>query len=431
MKRIASTSVILIFLSIALGAQTPGGIDTRKVYLFRALDTWSLDLSIAVAMLKDPYPNVRMQAAGVLASNPDPEKLRLIQLYASDSDERVRHRAMLAAGRLGPAGLNVALQGVTDRSTFVRQAAVWALCHGGPDAFKALSQAISKERDVAVLETLLANLWRLEDAAWIPLVTPYAEHKDAYLRRAAAYSLSRSGAPAARASQRTMAGDAEPVIRATVLRGLARGSLTASDMTVLTKAIDDADWRVRAAAYGALAAHEDVELSSAAGGNIVADFSAKEPHVAAAALAAAKKHQKIGKLSDVQAVVNGDDPWLAAEALAVLAVRNRETAKKLAAEWSASDQIWRQRAVARAAADLGAEFEKAAASAADAGVRLAWLGALDEEKTSQRTKQLLDLLSVDPGFGCSRTDPQPPPGCRCGPGHRKADRASHLTGKRI
>ncbi len=149
MRQIAVSLVVVCMLVVGVGAQAPGGIDKRTVYLFRALDALSIDISIAVAMLKDPYPAVRMQAAGVLASNPDSGRLRLLMLYAEDSDARVRQRAMLAAGRLGPAGAGVALQGLKDRSTLVRQAAFWAACHGGPDAFKALSKAMRGERTAA------------------------------------------------------------------------------------------------------------------------------------------------------------------------------------------------------------------------------------------------------------------------------------------
>jgi cyclophilin family peptidyl-prolyl cis-trans isomerase len=303
---------------------------------------------------------------------------------------------MVAAGRLGAAGVGIAIQGLKDRSASVRQAAFWAACHGGAGAFGPVKQAMARERDVAVLETLLANLWRFGDAGWISLASPYATHNDAFLRRAAAYSLSRTGVEQARAAQRTLAGDEEPVIRATALRGFARGTLETADVAVLTKAIGDGDWRVRSAAYGAISAHDGLELPSAAGKTIAADFSSNRPQLAAAALAAAVRHSTIGTLDEILTMTAGDDSWLAGEALAVLANRDREAAAKIAAEWMASQDAWRQRAAARVSVELGADLEKTAASSPDAGVRLAWLGALDEDRTIGRKAQLLELLTTDP-----------------------------------
>jgi len=130
---------IVVMGATFVAAQTPVGIGSRQVFLYRAIDRWDLELSIAVAMLADPFPTVRAHAVQVLAANVDAGDLPLISRYMMDGDPRVREQAMLAAGRLGPPGLNLALHGLKDTSPVVRQAAVWAASHGGDRAFEPLS----------------------------------------------------------------------------------------------------------------------------------------------------------------------------------------------------------------------------------------------------------------------------------------------------
>ena len=67
----------------------------------------------------------------------------------------------------------------------VRQAASWAATHGGPEALEPLSRHLAKERKREVLETLLANLWRLDDEPWQVLAASYANSDEVFLRRAA------------------------------------------------------------------------------------------------------------------------------------------------------------------------------------------------------------------------------------------------------
>ncbi|HSL95881.1 MAG TPA: HEAT repeat domain-containing protein, partial [Thermoleophilia bacterium] len=259
------TTTLILATAIAAGAapaaaQSPSTLAARQSYLFEALDRWGAERGPALVMLQDPYPESRVALARVLAANPSAARLPLLGLYFEDSDPRVREQVMLAAGRLGRPGLELALRGLTAAPPRVRQAAVWAACHAGAEAWGPLSAVLDTERDPAVLETLLANLWRLEGSPWHEAAARFAAGDNPYLRRAAAYSLSRTGDPAARAAQRRLAGDAEPVIRATAVNGFARGTLTAADVAVVAAALEDEDWRVRAAASSALAAQAPVEL---------------------------------------------------------------------------------------------------------------------------------------------------------------------------
>ena len=396
MKITSKILVIVVLGATFVAAQTPSGIGPRRVYLYRAIDGWNLELRMAVAMLGDPFPAVRARAAQVLASNVDAATLPLISRYATDNDPRIREQAMLAAGRLGPSALNLALYGFNDSSPLVRQAAAWAACHGGDRAFEPLSKRLKAERNPSVLVTLLANLWRLEDSPWPAAVAAFAGSSDVDLRRAAAYSLSRTGEAAARDAQRRLAADAEPVIRATVLGGFATGALEQPDLHVVLAALEDTDWRVRAAACQVLTSRNEIAIPAASGQKVVADFSSKHPHLAVSALAAAGAQASVGTTAELLAVVNGGEPSLASEALAALARRDPAAARKVARRWIGSPELWRHRAAARVAVASGPEIERSAAADRDAGVRLAWLGALDGEQTIERRELLLALLESDP-----------------------------------
>jgi cyclophilin family peptidyl-prolyl cis-trans isomerase/HEAT repeat protein len=303
---------------------------------------------------------------------------------------------MLAAGRLGPPGLNLALHGLKDTSPVVRQAAAWAACHGGGRAFEPLSKLLEAERNRQVLVTLLANLWRLEDSPWPAAVAAFAGSSDVHLRRAAAYSLSRTGAAAVRDAQRRLAADAEPVIRATALQGFQTGALEKPDLDAVLAALEDADWRVRAAACRVLSVQTEAAVPAASAWRVVADFASKHPHLAVSALAAAGTQPGVGTTAELLAVVKGEDSWLASEALTALAERDIDRARKVVQRWLGSPELWRRRAAARVAVASGPKIERLAAADKDAGVRLAWLGSVDDEQALVRREQLLGLLSTDP-----------------------------------
>ncbi len=381
---------------VALAAAAAGGLAERQAHLLAALDRWGLERRPAVALHQDQIPAVRALAATVVAANPHPDDLPLLGLYLEDHEPAVRERVMLAAGRLGAAGLELARRGLADRSPAVRAAAAWAACHGGAAAWPALEAALAAEREPLVLEPLLANLWRLEAAPWTAAAARHAADADPFLRRAAAFSLARSAEGAARGAQRALAADPEPVIRATVLRAFGLGELAPEDLAALAGALGDPDWRVRAAACSALAARPPVALPAAAARAVAAAFGAPELQLAAAALAAARAQPAAGTADELQRVARGSEPWLAAEALAALAARAEPAAASLAAEWAAAPELWRRRAAARVAAPLGAAAEARAAADPDPAVRLAWLEALEPAAVAARRERLAALLAADP-----------------------------------
>ncbi|MFV2072838.1 MAG: peptidylprolyl isomerase [Thermoanaerobaculales bacterium] len=387
--------VVLVVIAAVVAAQPPDRDASRREYLSRELDRWEVALGVWVRMLEDPYPLARARAVQVMASNMDDSRLSLLNRFAADADHRVREQVMLAAGRLGSPGLGLALHGLRDGFPVVRQAAVWAACHGGAGAFEPLTALLQTERSRPVLETLLANMWRLEGTAWEAHVARFAGHKNAYLRRAAAYSLARTGAPAARAAQRLLAADPEPVVRATILRGFERGELGARDREAILTAVEDSDWRVRAAACRVLAARDGMEVPAAAGRSIVAAFGSPHPQLAAAAVGAAGRQTGVGGNVDLIALIDGSQPWLAAEALSALSRRDPAAATEIAEAWQEDAQRWRRRGAARVASRLGAEIEARAAGDPDAGVRLAWLEPLGLEEARARREKLWEIVDHD------------------------------------
>jgi hypothetical protein len=56
MKITSKILVIVVLGATFVAAQTPSGIGPRRVYLYRAIDGWNLELRMAVAMLGDPFP---------------------------------------------------------------------------------------------------------------------------------------------------------------------------------------------------------------------------------------------------------------------------------------------------------------------------------------------------------------------------------------
>jgi cyclophilin family peptidyl-prolyl cis-trans isomerase/HEAT repeat protein len=395
--RVPFVAASLVLISAHAMAQGPAVSSDQVAYLATALDRWSIDLPIAVTMLEEPSPAVRARAVQVLASSADPARIPLLAGYLADPAPAVRQQVMLAAGREGIGGLDLAVRGLSDSSPQVRQAAAWALCGAGAAGWEPLARLLANEQHGAVLETALANAWRLEGAPWQASVARFADNGSPYLRRAAAYSLARTDDPGARAALRKLATDEEPVIRTTAMRGFARGELTSVDLETVVSALDDPDWRVQAAACGVLAAADAVPLPAAAARTVASFFASQHPQLAWTALAVAVAQPVIGTTADLTAALNGADPWLAAEALTALAARDAKAAAKTAGEWAAATSPdWQRRAAARVAVKLGPEAEQRAAADPDAGVRLAWLSSLDADQAAARNDTLRSLLATDP-----------------------------------
>jgi len=360
------------------------------------MDGGVLPTPMMIAMLRDPYPESRILALRVVASSGDPSQTELLWEYLRDRDFRVRYEVMVVAGRLGPDGRDLALKGLSDGTPKVRQAAAWAACHGGYEALGPLMSFMAKETDVGVRSTAIANLWRFEEAGWEPHAAAAAAGNEIQLRRAAAYSLARSPRPAARAALRSLAADAEAVIRATAVAGLKRADLAKDDVMVITRALNDPDPRVRAAACSVLAEQPEPVLPEASSSLVEAMWEPMEPQVAVMALRAAGARPEIGSDDGLLEMAKAEEPWLASEAFAALVGRGGDGVDEIAGEWLSGGELWQQMAVAAVATVLGEVWERAVAKNEEAAVRLVWLEHLGSDEASSRIEVLKRLIAEDP-----------------------------------
>ena len=388
--------VICLSMAASASAQDPTSFDARAEFLLRKIDSGLLPTSMFVAMLRDPYPETRVLAVRAVASSGDPSQTVLLWEVFGDRDYRVRYEVMVAAGRLGPEGRGLALKGLGDTSPKVRQAAAWAACHGGEEALAPLMASMGREADVGVRATAMANLWRFEEAGWETHAAAAASGADVQLRRAAAYSLSRSARPQARAALRRLAADAEAVIRATAIAGLRRAALARDDLMVITRALTDTDARVRTAACWVLAEQSEPVLGKPSASAVEAMWTPVEAQTAILALRAAGARPEIGTDAGLLSLVETEEPWLASEAFIALVRRGGDGVDEIAGEWLSGDELWQRRSVAASAPELGEVWEKAVAKNADPAVRLAWLEDLGTEDISSRMEVLRKLVAEDP-----------------------------------
>jgi cyclophilin family peptidyl-prolyl cis-trans isomerase len=380
---------------------TASGVEQRRAFLLRALDFGGLSNSMAVGMQQDPYPESRELAVRALASVADPTRLRLLHEYSKDTNARARYQAMVAAGRIGPKALPVALAGLSDSAPLVRQSAAWAATHGGDEAFERVMGLLAGESDPTVVEVILGNAWRFGDQPWERHVARYASNGNPVLRRAAAYSLARSDRPARSAALERLARDTEPVIRATALAGFGRGRLSAGQQRLVGEALDDPDWRVQAAACEAVAAQTDISVPDDAAAKLASLWGDRRAQLAVPALGAAAALPTVGDDSALLRIAEAAEPWPATAALQALARRGSPAATELADSWLDSGIVWRRRAAARAVAALPksaarAKLEKRVWADPAAAVRLARLESMDDREAAGLEDALWDVVDADP-----------------------------------
>ncbi len=376
------------------------GLDQRKAALLAALDFEGLSNSLGSVMLRDPFRVSRALAARALASEANPSRTRLVGEYAGDSDPWARHQAMLAAGRMGEPGLLIALGGLGDASPLVRQAAVWAVAHGGDKGFDRVVRLLASEPEQSVLEVALSNLWRFTGQGWEAHAARFASHRNPGLRRAAAASLARSNQLARADGLRRLARDTEPVIRVTAIAGLGIGDLAAPDYGILFNAVTDDDWRVRAAACTVLAALDSLKIPDDTASLVAELWTARRGQLAVPALRAAGAHPEIGEDEVLKQIALTGEPWPAGEALVALSARSPEPAVELAMGWLADGDLWQRRAAARSLAALKTpapgDLIDTVIADPDATVRLAWLDALDQSAVDSRLRTLWEMVAADP-----------------------------------
>lgn len=399
LRRLAAALLpALVGVAVPAAGAPAEGLADRLQYLYRQLDRGAVDLQVAVPMTQDPLPEARRVLAQTLASVADPGLLPLVQLYARDTDPLVREQTMLAAGRIGPAALDVARQGLGDTSTVVRQAAVWAACHGGDAAVEPVLRWVREQTDEDLLEAALGQLWRLGDGRWEAVAASYAGAASPRVRRAAAAGLARSGATGRVAALVQLSGDDEPVIRATALLGLRSGAVPDDLAGRLAAALGDPDWRVQTAACSVLADRQEVTLDRRAGDAVAGLWRSGRSHLAVEAVRAAALRPAVGDDRDLERLTVDAGPWLGSEALVALARRGWAEAATVAGRWIADEATWRRAAAARAArwlpGPVGAKLAATAQHDVEAAVRLAWLDGADPSSAEVRAAAVEDADPV-------------------------------------
>ena len=386
---------VVVALGVASSSAAQADRELLQATLLEALDRGAVPDALWGGLMLDPESQVRVQAVRVLASNPGPGEVLRLEMLAQDRDPRVREAVMLTAGRIGAAAAALVGTALRDPSPLVRRAAVWAGTEIGEPCADAVLARMAVERDPSVLEMGLANLWRLPAARWEGTLGGFADHPDPLLRRAAAYGLSRGRSELRLAPLRRLVLDREPVIRLTALRGLGGDPPDPSDLTRLTAALDDPDWRVRTAACMVLAT-TSAKLSDGAGGRLGELAADPRAQLAVSAVHALAASPARGGARVLEGLAREGEPWPAAEALVALARQGALSARSLIGEWIASPQAWRRRASVRAAVAL-ADSKTIARGLEDPdpSVRLAVIDALPPGDSSADTV-FADRLTRDP-----------------------------------
>ena len=122
---------------------------------------------------------------------------------------------------------------------------------------------------------------------------------------------------------------------------------------VVIRALSDTDSRVRTAACWVFAEQSEPVLTEASASAVEAMWAPTRPQLAVMALRAAGAHKEIGSDAGLLEIIGSDEPWLAAEAFSALVRRAGGGLDEVAKEWFSSEELWRRRAVAAAAPDLG------------------------------------------------------------------------------
>ncbi len=342
--------------AVGVGQQLYGSL---PALLLAAADGAPIETGLLSKAAQTPWPEVRRWTAEVLAVRADPAAVPLIDLLVSDRNPRVRAAAVLAAGRVGSPAARAVAEALSGPSAFERQAAVWAACQIRDGTLR--SQVLARlavETDPGVLETLLANLWRLDNPQqWLSRCERWAAHENVTLRRAAAYSLARVETTEPPEALLRLANDPEPVIRLTALNGLARHTVGGTELEAAAKALVDSDWRVRAAACAVLAAADDIaQAPEGVAEALAAAAGSAHPHLVVAAVRVLSAHQGIADGGVLrQRLEDSGEPWFAEEALIALTARGWEGAADTARAWSGADELWRRVAAVRAAGAVSAE----------------------------------------------------------------------------
>ena len=211
-----------------------------------------------LSALSDTRPEVRWKAAWALGQIGPEARAAVPALTALVRDPDIGWHAIDALGAIGSAAgsaVPVLRTALGHPSSNVRWRAALALSGIGPEAAAAAPELVAALRD-PVDNVRLAAVHALtrvapdEDLAVPPLADAIRRDTDSRVRAAAAIALGRkaAGAGAARDALVEAIHDADPLVRGSAVRALARHPTPAEVSAALARALDDPDPGVRAEA---------------------------------------------------------------------------------------------------------------------------------------------------------------------------------------
>jgi cyclophilin family peptidyl-prolyl cis-trans isomerase/HEAT repeat protein len=415
---------VLSWLAWPAGAGQLPEADARA-WVLELADRRTFDADAVSSLARHPAVEVRVAVARLLGELANPKASGQLEALGRDPDATVRRAAAQGAGRLGlalgkqtPASLRALLgRLLDDREPSVRSAAAWGLGAAFPEqAGEALLKRLATEPTPETQAALLVELWRLPDRGWVEQAGKRLASPQQPVRFAAAWSLSRSGAPEGLDAVRSAARDSDGLVRATALSWARRGD-AGSLWDELVAGLADGDARVRIAALDGLAAAldkaPDRKLPAAALEAVtklltVESFErVQERFLAVRVAGRAKVAQK-----ELETLAAGSNAWLAAEALAGLArlpggverlrsvLDTPKDARRVLVMRAALTLPGREALVVRGLQDSEAEVRLAAAEAASGLATVPEVGAalrerLDDTDVAVRAAAL-DALKGSP-----------------------------------
>jgi len=399
---LTAIALSLQVVTASASAPTAATVDARARAL-ALLDARRFDAAVLGKLASDPAAEVRIAAAEVLGGSANPAAMPLLAALARDRDAQVRAAAAEACGRL-PSLLtpNAGERGgcakllqklLQDVATSVRAAAAWGIGAAAPQEGELwLLHRVARDPDATVRAAILQELWRFQDPLWIKRASPFAADQDLKVRMAAVWSLSRSDKIEAVPALRRAAQDAEALVRARAVMGLAQ-SKGGDFWYDFIAALGDPDVRVRlAAGYGLSDCLEKDtkrtlsprELRYVAERVADANPDRASERIQALRIAAAAKccAEQLRPL-----VAAGSMP-VAGEALAALVRLEPAAAGRIIDEWLMSKDVTRRVAAVRAAGRVPTEPNRLLGALRDeqARVRLTAVEVLSHIQSSERAR---------------------------------------------
>ncbi len=408
-----STPLFLLALLCCAGAtaaqQPPSAVDARAEVL-ALTDARRFDAAALSRLSRHADTGVRVAVARALGELGNAEAVPLLTSLAHEPDAVVRAAAAQGAGRLASmwpekdaarAALGRELRDLLqDKEEEVRAAAAWgagmALVDGS-DLW--VLQRLAREKAPAVQAAILRELWRFPGTLWIKRATTFTAARDTGVRRAATWSLARSGRAEAAAGLKRAARDSDPLVRMVALEGARRGK-GAALLDELLAGTADPDARVRIAAFQGL----EVVLRREPG-RLLPPSAVERVQRAAADRDPTRVQERITAIrlaggagccqEDLKAAVAGGEPWVGGEALVALARLGDTASERTVAEWFASSELPHRLAAVRAFSYVVRGQQRLVAALADpqAEVRLAALEALGMDTSATATAAITQRLA--------------------------------------